>query len=454
MRSDCQKRAVEMKTDDLNEQNPCDVDGPGGRFDSYSDATDLSPEQAVRADMLERALQHHEAGSLDQAHAIYQRILVAEPNNADALHLSGLILHQTGNHAAAIELIARAIEINPLVPKYHNNLGSVYQSQALLDDAARCVSASIALKPDAALSHFNLGVILSERSERDKAEASFRRALALQPDFPQAQYNLAILLRRTGRYPEAALCLEQVVRAEPDNATAQFLLAASKCAELERAPDRYVAEIFDADADRFDEHLVKDLHYDTPERLLRLSIGLLGCADKKKDMLDLGCGTGLAGVSFSPYAENLVGVDLSAKMLAYARSRQIYQRLEHAELLSMMQGEKNASYDVILASDVFIYSGKLDKIFAEAKRLLRTGGLFLFSVESLDALPRAEPRRPGVRTFQLNTTGRFAHSAAYIHTLAFTCGFRINTMLSAPARLEAGKPVSAWLALLESEEDA
>jgi predicted TPR repeat methyltransferase len=87
------------------------------------------------------------------------------------------------------------------------------------------------------------------------------------------------------------------------------------------------------------------------------------------------------------------------------------------------------------------------------KRLLRIGGLFLFSVESLDALPRPESRKSGMRTFQLNANGRFAHSAAYIHSLAFTCGFRINTMLTAPARLEAGKPVSAWLAVLESEDD-
>jgi len=103
---------------------------------------------------------------------------------------------------------------------------------------------------------------------------------------------------------------------------------------------------------------------------------------------------------------------------------------------------------------VFIYSGKLDQIFVEAKRLLRTGGLFAFSAESLDALPTATSKSGATRTFQLNANGRFAHSAAYIRALALKYGFRVNTMLCAPARLEAGKPVAAWLALLESTDDA
>jgi predicted TPR repeat methyltransferase len=443
-----------MKTDDFDARDPIATEGQGDRFDFHADAASLSPAITARADLLEHALRHHEAGHMDQAQAVYRHILATDPNDADALHLLGVVLHQSGDHAAAIESIRQAIVLNPQVAQYHNNLGSIYQSLKRLDEAGRCICASLALKPDTATAHYNLGVIVGERGEHDKAEACFRQALALQPDFTQAQFNLAILLRRTGKFTEAASYLEEVVARLPGNETAQFLLAASKSTELLRAPDAYVAGIFDADADKFDEHLVKTLQYDTPQRLLRLSIGLLGSANKTKDMLDLGCGTGLAGLSFSPYARNLVGVDLSANMLSYARRRKIYHRLEQGELLTMMQAEKSASYDVIVASDVFIYSGKLDKIFAEAKRLLRAAGLFLFSVESLDALPRPEPRRPGIRTYQLNPNGRFAHSAAYVHTLAFTCGFRINTMLSAPARLEAGKPVAAWLALLESEDDA
>ena len=450
-----------MKIDDIDERNSSVCDD-GFHVDVRADAANVSSvqtnqvnqtNQTSRAQLLEQGLIHHEAGRLEQAREIYRRVLTLEPNDADALHLFGVAEHQAGNDAAAITYIQRAIDLDPHVPRYHNNLSAAYQSLNLLEDADRCVAASLALKPDSADAHYNLGVISNARGDRTKAEASFRQALSLQPDFAQAHYNLGILLRRKAQFSEATQCFQQVVRFDPGNVSAQFLLAASSGGELDRAPDGYVSSVFDTDADKFDTLLVDTLHYNTPQRLLELSIGLLRGEKDKKDLLDLGCGTGLAGVSFSPYARKMVGVDLSARMLAHARMRHLYQRLEHAEMLSMMRSEEAGSYDVIVAADAFIYCGKLDEIFAEAKRLLRMGGLFIFSVESLDDLPRTEMAQVETRPFQLNTNGRFAHSAAYIHVLAFASGFRINTMLCAPTRMEGGKPVAAWLVLLESEND-
>jgi predicted TPR repeat methyltransferase len=401
---------------------------------------------------LEQALRHHEAGRLQQAQTLYRRILDAAPRDAAALHLFGVAAHQSGNHELAIEYIARAIDINPAVALYHNNLGSAYRALKMLDQARRCVNRSLALKPDAAEAHYNLGVILGERGDRSEAEACFRQAISHQPDFAQAHFNLGILLRRAGRAAEAIACFQQVLRIEPGNVVARYLNAAAGGHQIERAPDQYVAGVFDADAEKFDEHLVKSLRYDTPQRLLELSVPLLRGAGEKSDLLDLGCGTGLAGVAFAPYTRHLVGVDLSANMLARARARRLYQRLEHAELLSMMQREGNAGYDVVVAADVFIYSGRLEEIFAEVKRLLRAGGLFAFSVESLDALSGLAREMPHeAKEYQLNASGRFAHASTYIQALALACGFRVNTMLSAPARLEDGKAVMAWLVLLESD---
>src|SRR6185312_3401290 len=44
-------------------------------------------------------------------------------------------------------------------------------------------------------------------------------------------------------------------------------------------------------------------------------------------MLDLGCGTGLAGTAFAPLADRLVGVDLSPAMVAQAENKQLYDRV-------------------------------------------------------------------------------------------------------------------------------
>ena len=45
------------------------------------------------------------------------------PDHADALHLLGVLAFQTGHIGAAIDLIGRAIAINPAVAEYHSNLG-------------------------------------------------------------------------------------------------------------------------------------------------------------------------------------------------------------------------------------------------------------------------------------------------------------------------------------------
>tara|TARA_B110000090_G_C12987149_1_gene295156 strand:- start:115 stop:345 length:231 start_codon:yes stop_codon:yes gene_type:complete len=45
------------------------------------------------------------------------------------------------------------------------------------------------------------------------------------------------------------------------------------------------------------------------------------------DVLDLGCGTGLAGAWLKDYAKTLTGVDLSESMVEVARKKMIYQSL-------------------------------------------------------------------------------------------------------------------------------
>lgn len=94
------------------------------------------------------ALQHHQAGRLQEAEQLYRQILNAQPNHADALHLLGVIAHQTGNHAVAVELIRKAISLNPTVGSYHNNLGNALKYQGRLEEAIASFQRALGLKPD------------------------------------------------------------------------------------------------------------------------------------------------------------------------------------------------------------------------------------------------------------------------------------------------------------------
>ena len=84
---------------------------------------------------LQNAIALHQLGQLGQAEAIYRQLLEIDPKHADALHLLGVIAHQTGNHQIAVDLISQAIEINRNDESYYLNIGNALKSLKQLDAA-------------------------------------------------------------------------------------------------------------------------------------------------------------------------------------------------------------------------------------------------------------------------------------------------------------------------------
>src|SRR5438876_12321213 len=99
------------------------------------------------AQAIQIALQHHRAGRLAEAEAIYRQVLQVEPKNIDALHLLGVLAHQTGNQDAAAQLIGQAIQLGGGAEAY-NNLGNVLKAQHKFQDASEAYRKAIELKPD------------------------------------------------------------------------------------------------------------------------------------------------------------------------------------------------------------------------------------------------------------------------------------------------------------------
>ena len=65
------------------------------------------------AEVLALAVQHHQAGALQQAEQLYRQILQVDPQHVDALHLLGLLAKQAGRHDLACEYIRQALRLQP-----------------------------------------------------------------------------------------------------------------------------------------------------------------------------------------------------------------------------------------------------------------------------------------------------------------------------------------------------
>jgi Tfp pilus assembly protein PilF len=143
------------------------------------------------------ALGSHQAGRLSEAEQIYRQVLAIDPDNADCLHLLGMVAFQSGRNAEAADLIRKAILIHKTAASYHSNLGNVLQAQGRLDEAESCYRKALELKPEQAEVYLNLGHILKAQGQVDAALASYRRSLALKPGLAEARIaeSMALLLK-------------------------------------------------------------------------------------------------------------------------------------------------------------------------------------------------------------------------------------------------------------------
>jgi tetratricopeptide (TPR) repeat protein len=171
--------------------------------------------------ILRAAIERHQTGQFGPAAQLYQDVLAREAENADALHLLGVLHHQQGNHSRAVELIARAVAVQPNVPAFHANLAEAYRAQGKLDRAAGCCRAALRMWPDYPEALCNLGLALQGLGRHAEAIEHFRRALQLRPEFALAHNNLGVSLRQLKQFDVALNHFRRAVELEPASALAR-----------------------------------------------------------------------------------------------------------------------------------------------------------------------------------------------------------------------------------------
>jgi predicted O-linked N-acetylglucosamine transferase (SPINDLY family) len=182
-------------------------------------------------DMLSEAHRHHQAGRLPEAEALYRQILQVQPDHPDALHLLGLIAHHAGRYEAAVELIGKAICVNPTAAVFHVSQGEAYHAVNRIGEAAACYERALSLQPDLAQAHSNLGAARHAQGKLEEAVAHCLRALGHQPDYAKAHYNLALALQDQGKLNDAITHYRRAIALAPSFAEAHGNLGAAMLAQ-------------------------------------------------------------------------------------------------------------------------------------------------------------------------------------------------------------------------------
>jgi len=171
---------------------------------------------ATLSEALIVARQHHRAGRLEAAAQLYRRILDAAPDEPDALHLLGLVLHAQGDSAAAVELIRRALALDPpAATVYATNLAVVYRAQDNLPAAIAAYRDALRRSPEHVPAQDGLARTLHAAGQLAAAVQEYSRLLELTPTAAEAWNSYGLCLQDTGRSAEAIHCYRQALHLDP-----------------------------------------------------------------------------------------------------------------------------------------------------------------------------------------------------------------------------------------------
>ena len=416
---------------------------------------------------LDAAIQFHQSGRLVQAEQAYRRVLEAAPGSAQATYLLGIVTRQLDrpdeatallqqavslkpDHAAALselaklyheqglletcaETLRRLIALRPDLVDLHNNFGIVLRRLGKPEEAKDAYLKAIELSPNRAQTHYNLGRVHQELGQYSEASAAYRQAIALDPKMVDAHRCLVNALRNIGKLKAAGQAVKSWVRCDPDDPVACHMYSAL-CGQNPpaRAADDYIKRVFNKFAPTYNEEL-RQLGYQGPQLIANALSAQFGGQNPQLAVLDAGCGTGLCGSVLRPFAQQLIGVDLSLKMAACARELNVYDDVVVAELTDYLKAQRNR-YELIVAADTFNYFGALEELLIAAADALREAGVLIFTIEHIHASADAEG-------YRLNPHGRYGHTDGYIKRCAAQSNLTICASESVTLRMEKDQPV-------------
>lgn len=288
--------------------------------------------------------------------------------------------------------------------------------------------------------HYRSALEHAARGDLAGAATTLLQTVERAPAFATAWFALGAIRDNLGDRAGAIEAWQKARDADPEDYHGARLQLARLGTATSAPPmtAAYVRRLFDQHAESFDEKLTGRLDYRAPAVLFDAVRDVAGGSLRIGSMLDLGCGTGLAGAVFRSYVDWLVGVDLSPLMIAKARAKGLYDRLAVCDLNDFLGAEAQAQarYHLVVAADVVAYANDLVPIVAAVSRVLAPGGLFAFTAETHHG--------DGV---VLQQTLRYAHGAAHLRNAIAAAALTLDRLADVSTRTEKGIPVPGLVAV-------
>jgi predicted TPR repeat methyltransferase len=374
-------------------------------------------------------IDHFEHQRLTEAEAFFAQALALAPGRPSVLLNLGVTRTQLGRFADAEGLLQAALAQDPEQPDAWVALARCQVGLGRWTDAVVTHEQLFSRGQDGADLRRQYAQCLAQLGRYPDAVQALQQALALDGTCAPAWSQLGDLLREMGDHAQAIHCYQRALACGADPELHHYFLSALQAEPAQPQPPRqYVQALFDQYADDFDHHLVEQLGYQGHQLLVDMLP--VHCPARFERVLDLGCGTGLCGAALRPRAAYLEGVDLAPAMVDKARQRNVYDALAVADIHDHLASSPGP-FDLVLAADVFIYVGALERVFSLLAHRVCPGGWVGFTVE----------RAPSGQTVTLLPSLRYAHADAYLEQLARLHGFDVAHRYTAPIRQDQQRPV-------------
>ena len=398
------------------------------KAESYADkALQLAPQNAdINLLLGEICLQ---SGKKEQARQFFFHTLELAPDNIPALVNCAGFLTET-NPEEAEKLYLRAIELDNKNFDTYLNYAVLLQKQKRLPEALETYRSAILINPESAEASNNLGLILKDTGDYTEALGLLFNALKHAPGKEEISLNIMetlVSFYRSGKSEDARKIAANWAAQSPDNIYARHIDAVFKGENI--ALDKvFIQKFFNHFADTY-ELVLQNVGYQLPRNFRR--------GDVKGTIVDLGCGSGLIGEALKTPQNQIIGIDLSPKMLALAKKKNIYAALVENDITDYLQNNLPPETALITAADVFCYLENPEEII----RLCAPHRL-IFSIETSAETPN----------FTLSETGRYKHNPLYINNILTKHGYTSIKQTPLTLRTENGKPVEGVIFTVQQKE--